>query len=47
MTTAKVVETSVTVKNNSQDIQDYVNPDDHTQPTYYRQEQQSGHSGLR
>ena len=32
MTTAKVVEMSVTVKNNSP-IQDYVHPDDHTQPT--------------
>ena len=29
---AKVVETSVTVNNNSP-IQDYVHPDDHTQPT--------------
>ena len=33
MTTAKVVETSVTVNNNSP-IQDYVYPDDHTPPTY-------------
>ena len=33
MTTAKVVETSVTVNNNSP-IQDYAHPDDHTQPTY-------------
>ena len=32
MTTARVVETSVTVNNNSP-IQDYVHPDDHTQPT--------------
>ena len=32
MTTAQVVETSVTVNNNSP-IQDYVNPDDQTQPT--------------
>ena len=32
MTTAQVVETSVTVKKNSP-IQDYVHPDDHTQPT--------------
>ena len=32
MTTAQVVETSVTVTNNSP-IQDYVLPDDHTQPT--------------
>ena len=31
MTTAQVVETSVTVNNNSP-IQDYVHPDDHTQP---------------
>ena len=31
MTTAQVVETSVTVKNNSP-IQDYVHPDDLTQP---------------
>ena len=33
MTTAQAVETSVTVNNNSP-IQDYVHPDDHTQPTY-------------
>ena len=33
MTTAQVVETSVTVHNNSP-IQDYVHPDDQTQPTY-------------
>ena len=33
MTTAQVVETSVTVNNNSA-IQNYVQPDDHTQPTY-------------
>ena len=33
MTTAKVVEMSVTVNNNSP-IQDYVDLDDHTQPTY-------------
>ena len=32
MTTAQVVETSVTVDNNSP-IQDYVHPDDHTQAT--------------
>ena len=31
MTTAQVVETSVTVNNNSA-IQDYVHPDDQTQP---------------
>ena len=33
MTTAQVVETSITVDNNSP-IQDYVHPDDQTQPTY-------------
>ena len=33
MTTAQVVETSVTVNNNIP-IQDYVNPDDQTQPTF-------------
>ena len=33
MTTAQVVETSFTVNNNSP-IQDYVHPDDHTQPTF-------------
>ena len=33
MTTAQVVETSVTVNNNSF-IQDYVHPDDQTQITY-------------
>ena len=33
MTTARVVETSVTVNNNSP-IQDYVHPDDQTQPTF-------------
>ena len=33
MTTAQVVETSVTDNNNGP-IQDYVHPDDHTQPTY-------------
>ena len=33
ITTAQVVETSFTVKNNSP-IRDYVHPDDHTQPTY-------------
>ena len=32
MTTAQVVETSLTVNNNP--IQDYVPPDDHTQPSY-------------
>ena len=32
MTTAQVVEVSVTVNNSR--IQDYVHPDDHTQPTY-------------
>ena len=33
MATAQVVETSVTVTNNSP-IQDYVHPDDQTQPTF-------------
>ena len=33
MTTAQVVETSVTVNNNSP-TQDYVHPDDQTQPTF-------------
>ena len=33
ITTAEVVETSVTVNNNSP-IQDYVHPDDQTQPTF-------------
>ena len=33
MITAQVVETSVTVNNNSP-IQDYVHPDDQTQPTF-------------
>ena len=33
MTTAQVVETSVTVNNNSP-IQDDVHPDDQTQPTF-------------
>ena len=33
MTTAQVVETSVTVNNNSS-IQDYVHPDDQTQATF-------------
>ena len=33
MTTAQVVETSVTVNKNSP-IQDYVHPDDQTQPTF-------------
>ena len=32
MTNAQVVETSVTVNNSP--IQDYVHPDNHTQPTY-------------
>ena len=35
MTTAQVVETSVSqIINNNSPIQDYVHPDDHTQPTY-------------
>ena len=33
MTTAQIVETSVTVNNNSP-IQDYDHPDDQTQPTF-------------
>ena len=33
MTTTQVVETSVTVNNNSP-IQDYTHPDDETQPTF-------------
>ena len=33
MTTAQVVETSVTVNNNSP-IQNYVHPDDQSQPTF-------------
>ena len=33
MTTAQVVETSVTVNNNSP-VQDYIHPDDQTQPTF-------------
>ena len=33
MTTTQVVETLVTVNNNSP-IQDYVQPDDHAHPTY-------------
>ena len=33
MTTAQVVKTSVTVNNNSP-IEDYVHPDDQTQPTF-------------
>ena len=33
MTTAQVVETSVSINNNSP-IQDYVYPHDHNQPTY-------------
>ena len=34
MTTAQVVETSVTVNSNSPPTQDYVHPDDQTQPTF-------------
>ena len=33
MTTAQIVETSVTVNNNSP-IQDYIHPDDQTEPTF-------------
>ena len=32
MTTTQVVETSVTVNNNNSPIQDYIHPDDQTQP---------------
>ena len=35
MTTAQIVETSVTVNNNSP-ILDYVHPDDQTQPTFLK-----------
>ena len=35
MTTAQVVETSVAVSNNSP-IQDYVHPDDQTEPTFIK-----------
>ena len=34
MTTAQIVETSVTVNNNKSSIQDYVYPEDQTQPTF-------------
>ena len=34
MSTAQVVETSVTVNNNNSLIQNYVHPDDQTQPTF-------------
>ena len=34
MTTAQVVETSVITVNNNSPIQDYVHPDDQTQPTF-------------
>ena len=34
LTTAQVVETPVTVNNNNSPIQDYVQPDDHTHPTF-------------
>ena len=46
MTTAQVVEMSVTVNNNSP-IQDYVNPNDQTQPTFekdYHKEQSMANS---
>ena len=37
MTIAQVVETSVTVNNNNNSpIQDYVHPDDQTQPTFQK-----------
>ena len=41
MTTALVVETSVTVNNNNP-IQDYFHPNDHTQPTYAYQQVANG-----
>ena len=34
MTTTQVVKKSVTINNNNNPIQDYIHPDDHTQPTY-------------
>ena len=34
MTIAQVIDTSVTVNNNNSPIQDYVHPDDQTQPTF-------------
>ena len=34
MTTAQVLETSVTVNNNNSPIQDYIHPEDQTQPTF-------------
>ena len=34
MTTAQVVETSVTVNNNNSPIEDYTHPDYHIPPTY-------------
>ena len=34
LTTAQVVETSVTVNNNNSPIQDYNHQDDQTQPTF-------------
>ena len=37
MTTAQIVETSVTVNNNCP-LQDYVHPNDQTQPTFEKQE---------
>ena len=43
MTTAQVVETSVTV-NNSSPIQDYVHLDDQTQPTFEMTRVQIFHS---
>ena len=44
MTTAQVVETSVTVNNSP--IQDFVHPDDHAQPTYERRPPWWGLAGL-
>ena len=45
MTTAQVVKTSVTVNNNSP-IQDYVHPDDQTQPTENYIRERSGNITL-
>ena len=42
MTTARVVETSVTVNNSR--IQDYVHPDDQTQPTFEMTQSRHSHN---
>ena len=46
MTTAQVVEASDTVNNNSP-IQDYVHPDDHTQPTNHFDSEDDNRTGCR